>query len=93
MRAPSAQRSGRGCRHRGPTLVCWLNAVDIARTRIMALSVARSDGRSTSEVPPLHGARGDHEIEVIRDDLARILFDAATNDTEVVVGDANPGHS
>lgn len=41
----------------------------------------------------MHGARGDHEIEVVRDDLARMLFDAAANDTEVVVGDANTGHS
>jgi 2-polyprenyl-6-methoxyphenol hydroxylase-like FAD-dependent oxidoreductase len=66
------------------------HAVRDARTRIMTLSVVRSNGRSTYDVPlrPLHEARGDHEIEVMRDDLVRILFDAVPNDTEVVFGDA-----
>jgi hypothetical protein len=43
----------------------------------MTLSVVRSDGRSTYDVPlhPLHEARSGHEIEVMRDVLVRILFD------------------
>ena len=56
----------------------------------MTLSVVRSDGRSTYDVPlrPLHEARGGHEIEVMRDDLVRILFDAVAKDVELVFGDA-----
>jgi 2-polyprenyl-6-methoxyphenol hydroxylase-like FAD-dependent oxidoreductase len=90
----------------GPALAYWLKrrghrpvlvermdlgeAVRDARTRIMTVSVVRSDGRNTYDVPlrPLHLARGDQEIEGMRADLVRILFDAVAEDTEVVFGDA-----
>ena len=61
-----------------------------ARTQILTLSAVRPDGRRTYDVAlrPLHEARGDREIEIIRDDLVRILFGAVTDDVEVVFGDS-----
>ena len=64
-------------------------AVRDARTRILTLSAVRSDGRRRYDVRlrSLHEVR-DREIEVMRDDLVRILFDAVAGDVEVVFGDA-----
>jgi 2-polyprenyl-6-methoxyphenol hydroxylase-like FAD-dependent oxidoreductase len=61
-----------------------------ARTRILTLSAVRPDGRRTYDVAlrPLHEARGDREIEIMRDDLVSILLDAVTDDVDVVFGDA-----
>jgi 2-polyprenyl-6-methoxyphenol hydroxylase-like FAD-dependent oxidoreductase len=66
------------------------DAVRDARTRILTLSAVRPDGRCTYDVAlrPLHEARGDREIEVMRDDLVDILFGAVTDDVDVVFGDA-----
>jgi 2-polyprenyl-6-methoxyphenol hydroxylase-like FAD-dependent oxidoreductase len=65
-------------------------AVREARTNILTLSAVRPDGRRTYDVAvrPLHEIRGDREIEIMRDDLVRILFGAVTDDVEVVFGDA-----
>jgi 2-polyprenyl-6-methoxyphenol hydroxylase-like FAD-dependent oxidoreductase len=65
-------------------------AVRDARTRILTLSAVRPDGRRTYDVAlrPLHEARGDREIEIMRDDLVSILLDAVTDDVEQVFGDA-----
>ena len=65
-------------------------AVRDARTQIMTLSAVRPDGRRTYDVAlrPLHEARGDREIEIMRDDLVRILFGAVADDVEVVFGDS-----
>jgi 2-polyprenyl-6-methoxyphenol hydroxylase-like FAD-dependent oxidoreductase len=64
-------------------------AVRDARTKILTLSAVRPDGRRTYDVArrPLHEARGDREIEIMRDDLVRILFGAIADDVEVVFGD------
>jgi 2-polyprenyl-6-methoxyphenol hydroxylase-like FAD-dependent oxidoreductase len=64
-------------------------AVRDARTHILTLSAVRPDGRRTYDVAlrPVHEARGDREIEIMRDDLVRILFDAVCDDVEVVFGD------
>jgi 2-polyprenyl-6-methoxyphenol hydroxylase-like FAD-dependent oxidoreductase len=61
-----------------------------ARTRILTLSAVRPDGARTYDVAlrPLHEARGDREIEIMRDDLVRILFGAVSDDVEVVFGDS-----
>jgi len=66
------------------------DAVRDARTRILTLSAVRSDGRSTYEVAlrQLHDGRGGREVEIMRDDLVRILFDAVAGDVEVVFGNA-----
>ncbi len=66
------------------------DAVRNARTRILTLSAVRPDGRRTYDVAlrPLHEARGDREIEIMRDDLVGILLDAVTDDVEQVFGDA-----
>lgn len=64
-------------------------AVRAARTNILTLSAVRPDGLRTYDVAlrPLHEARGDREVEIMRDDLVRILFSAIADDTEVVFGD------
>ena len=61
-----------------------------ARTQILTLSAVRPDGARTYDVAlrPMHEARGDREIEIMRDDLVRILFGAVSDDVEVVFGDS-----
>jgi 2-polyprenyl-6-methoxyphenol hydroxylase-like FAD-dependent oxidoreductase len=65
------------------------SAVREARTSILTLSAVRPDGRRTYDVAlrPLHERRGDREIEIMRDDLVRILFGAVADDVEIVFGD------
>jgi 2-polyprenyl-6-methoxyphenol hydroxylase-like FAD-dependent oxidoreductase len=65
-------------------------AVREARTQILSLSAVRPDGRRTYDVAlrPMREARGDREIEIMRDDLVRILFDAVSDDVETVFGDS-----
>jgi 2-polyprenyl-6-methoxyphenol hydroxylase-like FAD-dependent oxidoreductase len=60
-----------------------------ARTNILTLSAVRPDGRRSYDIAlrPLHEQRGDREIEIMRDDLVRILFGAVSDDVEVVFGD------
>lgn len=64
-------------------------AVRAVRTNILTLSAVRPDGLRTYDVAlrPLHEARGDREVEIMRDDLVRILFGAVADDSEVVFGD------
>lgn len=64
-------------------------AVRARRTQIMTLSAVRPDGRRSYDVAlrPLHEMRGDREVEIMRDDLVRILFDAVADDVEVIFGD------
>lgn len=66
------------------------SAVRDARTHILTLSAVRPDGQRTYDVAlrPMREARGDREIEIMRDDLVRILFDAVCDDVEVVFGDS-----
>lgn len=66
------------------------SAVRDARTQILTLSAVRPDGHRTYDVAlrPMREARGDREIEIMRDDLVRILFDAVCDDVEVVFGDS-----
>jgi 2-polyprenyl-6-methoxyphenol hydroxylase-like FAD-dependent oxidoreductase len=61
-----------------------------ARTQILTLSAVRPDGARTYDVAlrPMHEARGDREIEIMRDDLVRILFGAVRDDVEVIFGDS-----
>jgi 2-polyprenyl-6-methoxyphenol hydroxylase-like FAD-dependent oxidoreductase len=61
-----------------------------ARTHLMTLSAVRPDGRRTYDVAlrPMHQMRGDREIEIMRDDLVRILYSAVADDVEVRFGDA-----
>ncbi len=65
-------------------------AVRDARTHLMTLSAVRHDGRRTYDVAlrPMHEMRGDREIEIMRDDLVRILYTAVADDVEVRFGDA-----
>jgi 2-polyprenyl-6-methoxyphenol hydroxylase-like FAD-dependent oxidoreductase len=65
-------------------------AVREARTQILTLSAVRPDGVRTYDVAlrPMHEMRGDREIEIMRDDLVRILFGAVSEDVEVVFGDS-----
>ena len=61
-----------------------------ARTHVMTLSAVRPDGRRTYDVAlrPLHDMRGDREVEIMRDDLVRILYRAVADDVEVRFGDS-----
>jgi 2-polyprenyl-6-methoxyphenol hydroxylase-like FAD-dependent oxidoreductase len=61
-----------------------------ARTQLMTLSAVRPDGKRTYDVAlrPIHEMRGDREIEIMRDDLVRILHAAVADDVEVVFGDS-----
>ena len=61
-----------------------------ARTHVMTLSAVRPDGRRTYDVAlrPLHDMRGDREVEIMRDDLVRILYRAVADDVEVTFGDS-----
>lgn len=63
-------------------------AVRERRTRIMTMSVVRGGGPRTYDVGvrSLHEKRGDREIEIMRDDLVRLLFDAVNDDVETVFG-------
>jgi len=65
-------------------------AVRDARTQILTLSAVRPDGVRTYDVAlrPMRQARGDREIEIMRDDLVRILYRAVSDDVEVVFGDS-----
>ncbi len=65
-------------------------AVRDARTHLMTLSAVRPDGRRTYDVAlrPMHEMRGDREIEIMRDDLVRILYTAVADDVEVRFGDS-----
>ena len=65
-------------------------AVRDARTQILTLSAVRPDGVRSYDVAlrPMHEARGDREIEIMRDDLVRILFGAVSDDVEVAFGDS-----
>ena len=72
-------------------------AVRDARTQILTLSAVRPDGVRSYDVAlrPMHEARGDREIEIMRDDLVRILFGAVSDDVEVTFGDlvrSSAGH-
>lgn len=61
-----------------------------ARTHLMTLSAVRPDGTRTYDVAlrPMHEMRGDREIEIMRDDLVRILYTAICDDVEVVFDDS-----
>ena len=61
-----------------------------ARTHLMTLSAVRPDGRRNYDVAlrPMHEMRGDREIEIMRDDLVRILYTAICDDVEVVFDDS-----
>jgi len=61
-----------------------------ARTHLMTLSAVRPDGRRTYDVAlrPMHEMRGDREIEIMRDDLVRILYTAIRDDVEMVFDDS-----
>jgi 2-polyprenyl-6-methoxyphenol hydroxylase-like FAD-dependent oxidoreductase len=65
-------------------------AIRHARTHVLTLSAVRPDGRRTYNVAlrPLHEMRGDREVEIMRDDLVRILFDAVGDDVETHFGDS-----
>jgi 2-polyprenyl-6-methoxyphenol hydroxylase-like FAD-dependent oxidoreductase len=55
----------------------------------MTLSAVRPDGRRTYDVAlrPMREMRGDREVEIMRDDLVRILYNAVVDDVDVRFGD------
>ena len=67
-----------------------------ARTQLLRLSAVRPDGRRTYDVAlrPMHEMRGDREVEIMRDDLVRILYSASattsTSDSATRCGRSSP---
>ncbi len=65
-----------------------------ARTHLATLSAVRPDGRRTYDVAirPIREMRGDREVEIMRDDLVRILYGAVAvavaDDVDVRFGDS-----
>jgi hypothetical protein len=51
----------------------------------MTLSAIRPNGRRTYDLAlrPMHSMRGDREIEIMRDDLVRILYGAVSDDVDI----------
>jgi 2-polyprenyl-6-methoxyphenol hydroxylase-like FAD-dependent oxidoreductase len=60
-----------------------------ARTQLMTLSAVRPGG-GTYDVAlrPLREMRGDPDVEIMRDDLVRILYGAVADDAEISFGDS-----
>jgi 2-polyprenyl-6-methoxyphenol hydroxylase-like FAD-dependent oxidoreductase len=60
-----------------------------ARTHLTTLSAVRPDGRRIYDMAlrPIREMRGDREVEIMRDDLVRILYSAVRDDAEVRFGD------
>lgn len=64
-------------------------AVLEARTQLTTLSAVRPDGRTYDvSLRPLREMRGDRDVEIMRDDLVRILHSAVADDVDVRFGDS-----
>jgi len=62
-----------------------LEQVRARQTDLRSISYVDADGRPTASMPPVFFA-GD--VEILRGDLAAILYDATRNDTEYIFGDS-----
>lgn len=97
-RAGGLRSSGNPVDVRGPALpvaeaMGLVPALREAATTATALSFYDRAGRCFARVPTpaSRSAAGTPEVEIPRGDLARILFDAARDDTEVLMGDTITG--
>lgn len=65
-----------------------LPAIRDARTHIHTLSLVRGAGKRTIDVDIPRAQRGSRDVEIVRDDLVKILYDASKADAEYVFGDS-----
>ena len=94
-RAPGLRRGGHAIDIHGKAAVLvermgLMAAVRAARTQIETLScVLDPSGRTVDvDIGPLMRSPRHRHVEIVRDDLVRILFDAVKDDVEVVFGDS-----
>ncbi|EOD64036.1 FAD-dependent monooxygenase [Amycolatopsis vancoresmycina] len=94
-RAPELRDGGYAVDFRGASLqvldrMGLLGAVEAAATRMGEVTYVDSDDRPLVVTPPTYQSG---ELEVLRGDLARILYDATKDDVEYVFGDSITGIS
>lgn len=66
-----------------------LPAIQAARTHLKRLSFVRTAGKSSITVDiPRAQPSGSRDVEIVRDDLARILYDATKSDADYLFGDS-----
>jgi len=59
-----------------------------AKTQLRTLSFVRGPGKSTIDIPIARAMAGHRDLEIVRDDLSRILYGASRHDAEYIFGDA-----
>ncbi|WP_410569135.1 FAD-dependent monooxygenase [Amycolatopsis sp. cmx-4-61] len=92
-RAPELRDGGYAVDFRGASLrvldrMGLLGAVEAAATRMGAVTYVDSADRPLVVTPPTYQSG---ELEILRGDLARILYDATKDDVEYVFGDSITG--
>lgn len=66
-----------------------LASIQAARTHLRTLSFVRAAGKSTIDVDiPRAQPSGTRDVEIVRDDLVRILYEATRADAEYIFGDS-----
>ncbi|HTU62076.1 MAG TPA: FAD-dependent monooxygenase, partial [Polyangiales bacterium] len=59
-----------------------------AKTELRTLSFVRGAGKGTIDIPIARAMAGRRDLEIVRDDLSRILYEASRQDAEYIFGDA-----
>lgn len=65
-----------------------LEEVRRAKTQLRTLSFVRSNGKGTVDIPITRAMADRRDLEIVRDDLSRILYEASRDDAEYIFGDA-----
>lgn len=65
-----------------------LEPVRAARTQIKVLSIVAQPGKPPLELPIARAQPGHRDLEIVRDDLARILYENSRQDVEYIFGDS-----
>lgn len=65
-----------------------IEQVRSARTQLRMLSVVRRAGKPTLDIAIPRAQPGHRDLEIVRDDLARILYEATRDQVEYIFGDA-----
>lgn len=59
-----------------------------AKTQLRKLSFVRGGGKSPVDIPISRAQAGRRDLEIVRDDLSRILYEASRDDVEYIFGDS-----
>lgn len=65
-----------------------LAEVRAAKTHLRTLSLVRSNGKRPIDIDIPRAQQGSRDLEIVRDDLVRILYDATKADAEYIFGDS-----